>query len=343
MISRKAGSQQISYTANGNITSMPGVGTLAYENSAKPYQVTLLTPTGAAVPIREQSVTYTSYQRPATITEDGITASFAYNSAGDRVKMEVKQGATDLLTRYYLGKQYELDVQTNTQRLYLGGDAYSAPALYVKEGTGSWKIYYILRDYLGRIRLILNSDGSLKQALSDAAWGRLGNPGTQTGYTPGSEPALFSGRGYTGHEYLPWFGLVNMNARLYDPALGRFLSPDPYVQMPDFTQNLNRYSYALNNPLVYVDENGEFIHLVLGAIIGGTVNLVSNWKNIDGNFWKGLGYFGVGAAAGTLSAGIGAGVNVAMAGGGFGAGFMGTAAGVSACGFVEGGGTRGVG
>src|SRR5690625_1915862 len=102
MISRKAGSQQISYTANGNITSMPGVGTLAYENSAKPYQVTLLTPTGAAVPIREQSVTYTSYQRPATITEDGITASFAYNSAGDRVKMEVKQGATDLLTRYYL-------------------------------------------------------------------------------------------------------------------------------------------------------------------------------------------------------------------------------------------------
>src|SRR5690625_7481974 len=129
MISRKAGSQQISYTANGNITSMPGVGTLAYENSAKPYQVTLLTPTGAAVPIREQSVTYTSYQRPATITEDGITASFAYNSAGGRVKMGVKQGATDLLTRYYLGKQYELDVQPNTQRLYLGADDDSSPAM----------------------------------------------------------------------------------------------------------------------------------------------------------------------------------------------------------------------
>ena len=75
------GTQQISYTANGNITSMPGVGTLAYENSAKPYQVTMLTPTGTAVPIREQSVTYTSYQRPNTISEYGITASFAYNSA----------------------------------------------------------------------------------------------------------------------------------------------------------------------------------------------------------------------------------------------------------------------
>ncbi len=82
-----------------------------------------------------------------------------------------------------------------------------------------------------------------------------------------------------------------MNARLYDPALGRFLSPDPYVQMPDFTQNFNRYSYALNNPLMYIDEDGgEFIHLIIGAIVGGgAINLVANWKNIDGNFWKGLG------------------------------------------------------
>ena len=148
--------------ANGNITSMPGVGTLAYENSAKPYQVTMLTPTGTAVPIREQSVTYTSYQRPNTISEDGITASFAYNSAGDRVKMDVKQGTTALLTRYYIGGQYELDTQTNTERLYLGGDAYSAPAIYVKEGTTSGKVYYICRDYLGSITHIANSDGSLK-------------------------------------------------------------------------------------------------------------------------------------------------------------------------------------
>ena len=60
-------------------------------------------------------------------------------------------------------------------------------------------------------------------------------------------------------EHLTWFGLVNMNARLYDPLLGRFLSPDPYVQAPDFTQNFNRYSYALNNPLRYTDVSGVFV------------------------------------------------------------------------------------
>ena len=66
------------------------------------------------------------------------------------------------------------------------------------------------------------------------------------------------GRGYTGHEHLAVFGLVNMNARLYDPILGRFLSPDPYVQLPDNLQGFNRYTYGMNNPLCYVDKNGEF-------------------------------------------------------------------------------------
>ena len=43
------------------------------------------------------------------------------------------------------------------------------------------------------------------------AWGRLRDPAAQEPYAPGSEPVLFLGRGYTGHEHLPWFGLVNMN------------------------------------------------------------------------------------------------------------------------------------
>jgi hypothetical protein len=48
-----------------------------------------------------------------------------------------------------------------------------------------------------------------------------------------------------------------MNARLYDPQIGSFLSPDPFVQSPDFSQSFNRYSYCLNNPLKYTDPDGE--------------------------------------------------------------------------------------
>lgn len=53
-----------------------------------------------------------------------------------------------------------------------------------------------------------------------------------------------------------------MNARLYDPWTARFLSPDPYVQLPDFTQSFNRYSYCLNNPLKLVDLTGKNVWLM---------------------------------------------------------------------------------
>ena len=40
-----------------------------------------------------------------------------------------------------------------------------------------------------------------------------------------------------------------MRGRMYEPTLGRFTTPDPFVQAPFFTQSLNRYAYAFNIPL----------------------------------------------------------------------------------------------
>ncbi len=180
-----------------------------------------------------------------------------------------------------------------------------------------------------------------KQELSYTAWGRLRNPATQVPYTAGSEPALFLGRGYTGHEHLPWFGLINMNARLYDPALGRFLSPDPYVQMPDFTQNFNRYSYCLNNPLVYVDEDGESFILVaaiIGAWMGMGQAMISSDKTgwgLVGDMFKGA---LVGGAAGALGAWAGGVVSGALNFGGFFGGAISGGAGGGLGGFVGGAG-----
>jgi len=63
-------------------------------------------------------------------------------------------------------------------------------------------------------------------------------------------------RGFTGHEHIDAANIVHMNGRLYDPALGRMLSADPIVQEPLNAQNLNRYSYVLNNPLSFTDPTG---------------------------------------------------------------------------------------
>ncbi len=92
--------------------------------------------------------------------------------------------------------------------------------------------------------------------------------------------------GYTGHEMLPEFGIINMNGRLYDPVLGRFFSPDPYVQFVGSPQSYNRYSYCLNNPLKYTDPSGQSI---AGFVAFGLFNLATSMISADfsgKNIWK---------------------------------------------------------
>jgi len=133
-----------------------------------------------------------------------------------------------------------------------------------------------------------------------------------------NDQALFAGRGFTGHslsreerngKHLPEFGLINMNGRLYDPLLGRFLSPDNNVQLPDFSQNFNRYSYCLNNPLKYTDPEGESL-ILLAAILGGWVGMgqamISSDKDglgLVGDMFKGLFVGAAASAAGAWAGG----------------------------------------
>lgn len=245
--------------------------------------------------------------RPLSVSENNRITTFTYNGDGERVKMLTQRGDTTELERYYIGGEYEIDktIAGTEERLYLGRDAYSAAAVYVKQGIGSWPVLYIGRDYLGSITHVLDAMGIVKQELSYNSCGCLRNPITQELFAVGSEVVpILGNRGYTGHEYLTNFSLINMNARLYDPVVGRFLSPDPYVQSPNFSQNFNRYSYCWNNPLRYTDPNGKYVLIddLIAAAIGGTVNLIGN--AISGNvhsLGQGLSYFGVGAAAGWVT------------------------------------------
>ena len=215
--------------------------------------------------------------------------------------------------------------------MYLAGDAYSASSVLVKE-NGTSNVYHICRDYLGSITHLTDYNGVVLQENSYDAWGRLRNPQTQVLYNDDSQPKLLLDRGYTSHEHLPHFGLINMNARLYSPVLGRFLSPDPYVTMPDFSQNFNRYSYALNNPLKFTDPSGESVvigAIVFGAVMGGMTSLRMNINNIN-SYGDMFACFGMGALAGGLTAGAGAAV------GGVAGGFVGGMISGGVAGFVGG-------
>ncbi len=122
--------------------------------------------------------------------------------------------------------------------------------------------------------------GIVVQELSYTPWGQLRDPETLRPYAPDSLPEPLLGLSFTGHEHLNAFGLVNMNARLYDPAAGRFLSPDPYVQAPEiakYAKGLKWASYGftavsagVTSYNIYQDvTEGQFISAALRAGVFG--------------------------------------------------------------------------
>ncbi len=116
---------------------------------------------------------------------------------------------------------------------------------------------YLYKDHLGSPVAVTYEQGNVIVEQNFDAWGRRRDPSDWTYTSTTNEPKWL--RGYTGHEMLDEFGLINMNNRLYDPRVGRMLSVDNYVQDDNSSQAYNRYSYALNNPLKYRDPNGEII------------------------------------------------------------------------------------
>ena len=147
-------------------------------------------------------------------------------------------------------------------------------AMHISDDAGRDEMKYVLTDYLGTIYALVD-DGA--QSTDDAlyysfnAWGERRELQAYDGSLTAplfSDPADYiTSRGYTGHEHIDAFDLINMNGRAYDPVVGAFLSPDPYVQAPDMPQNLNRYAYCLNNPLKYTDPSGEFIMTIMFAMM----------------------------------------------------------------------------
>ena len=187
---------------------------------------------------------------------------------------------------------------------FVGGDAYSAPIVHVKETGANAKddFYYLHRDYLGSILAITDSNANIVEQRQFGAWGVTDKFLNSAGDTTFNNQTTLLNRGYTGHEHFFGVALIHMNGRLYDAKLGRFLAPDNFVQSVFDTQSYNRYSYVLNNPLSYNDPSGELIvwaAVAIGAIIGATVGAATYAINaaITGDWsWGGFAMAVVGGA-----------------------------------------------
>ncbi len=110
-------------------------------------------------------------------------------------------------------------------------------------------VHYLHKNHLGSTAIVTGDDGNVEESLHYMPYGSM-REGIETGVTDFK---------FTDQELDRETNLYNYNARLYDPALGRFISPDPMI--PDFydPQQLNRYAYVRNNPLKYTDPDGHEI------------------------------------------------------------------------------------
>ena len=101
-------------------------------------------------------------------------------------------------------------------------------------------------DHLGSSNVITDGAGAVVELAEYTPFGTLAN-------RSGSATVAHK---FTGQRQDTSNGLVLFPGRVYDPSLGRFLQPDPFVQDPADPQMLNRYSYVRNNPLKFVDPSG---------------------------------------------------------------------------------------
>ena len=139
--------------------------------------------------------------------------------------------------------------------------------MHVKTVSGSSSqsaFEFAHRDHLGTIELVTNFNGFELNRMAAEPFGQRKSKDWRTNIPAAELDALLDRgtldaprvRGFTGHEHLDRTGFVHMNGRVYDPVLGRFLSPDPVVPFPAMSQSWNSYSYVQNQPMGRIDPTG---------------------------------------------------------------------------------------
>jgi RHS repeat-associated protein len=230
------------YDSIGNMTNKCGAA-LEYNYSGHPSAVSRNVATGKTYEYDDngsmtrrdtQTLTWDVDNRLVKI-EGGGTTIMEYDSTGQRV---IKNGPTGITLFPFDG--IEIANGVITKYIKIGGEIFAA-----KKQTN---LTFYHNDHLEGVNIITNTD--------------VNNPRCQLDeYDPSGAVSREEGNcdpthRFTGQELDPETGIYYYGGRYYDEEIGRFISPDPFVPAPDDPQNLNRYSYALNNPQRYTDPTG---------------------------------------------------------------------------------------
>lgn len=274
-----SGTTTVAYDGSGNITQKTDICATAncfqYGSGAGPHALTSIVgsyngvtnPTfaydanGNMTSGGGRTITPTSFNMAASIAQGSTSVGLAYGAWHSRYKMCAPDCTAPTSTTYYLtdpatgGMSEKLVTSsTTTWKDYIV--APGAGLVAVRSKTGSTvSLRYIVTDHLGSITSVSDTSTPITtEHDSYDAWGLRRNA-NGTGASCSITSQLT--RGYTSQEMLDSLCLINMNARIQDPQLGRFISADSIVPDPGYGQSYNRYSYVVNNPLAFTDPSGN--------------------------------------------------------------------------------------
>jgi RHS repeat-associated protein len=268
--------KSFAYDALGNITTKSDVGNYTYPaaGAPQPHAVTSISggtisatftydPNGNQTAGLGREITYAADNMPEFIFQGTIDVSFTYDTDHQRLtKTDTSNGT--VTTTLYLGAAEMVTSASGSvtwnEYISAGGGLVAVRFNAVTAGTVTTR--YLHKDGLGSVAVLTDENANVVQRISYDPWGKQRSPSTWSDDPTGSLPPQDqTTRGFTGQEQLEDVGLVDMNARVYDPQIGRFLSADSVVQDPYDARSFNRYSYVYDNPLAYTDPSG---HCFLG-------------------------------------------------------------------------------
>ncbi|MBB4678685.1 RHS repeat-associated core domain-containing protein [Crossiella cryophila] len=194
--------------------------------------------TRRVTPGSDQTLEWDAEGRLAKVTGTGGETGYVYDADGTRLLRKDSGGTT-----LYLGKQEVFlpaaGGKPTVTRYYSHGGRIVAMA---KGATMTW----LAGDHQGTGQVAVNTETLAVSQRRQLPYG--GPRGEQQGAWPGE-------RGFVGGTMDASTGLTNLRAREYDPGTGRFISPDPVMDVAD-PQQMHGYSYANNNPVTFSDPSG---------------------------------------------------------------------------------------
>lgn len=266
-------SQEIKYDEAGNICYKTGIGNISYKEGTN--QLAEVRDNDHYMPLWNY-IGYTSFDKVTHVMQNVVDRGnynqldLEYGPNKDRVYQEISvwkktknpgvestvRKVLTLSQKYYVGSCFEKEVTKSGKtidRAWLIADG--KPVAFVENKDTSEYEYYLHVDNIGTIVACTDANGKAKSRMYCDPWGCKVDASTGN-LNPVSMGYEVTDRCFTGHEHIDGFYMINMDGRVYSPYLGRFISPDPFVQAPDNGQSLNRYAYCLNNPLTLTDPTG---------------------------------------------------------------------------------------